>query len=239
MTITPNPSPNPAPPAAPPAGPGSGSPPVLSSPPEGLPAQFWDQQTGQVNLPEFVKSYGEVSAFKTQHDQRIAALPKDPKDYKIELKLPDGVKVPDGAEFKIDDKDPRLPAVRAFAHKHQLSQDTVNELISLHAQMEIEAYAAGEAELQAEMKKLGSNGPARTQAAETFLKANLGKDEYEALRPVIGNAVAFAAVEKLIARATSQSVPANLNGGTPPNPPQAKKRPADVFYGSERQQKAS
>lgn len=194
----------------------AGDPPKI---PDGLPPQFWDSQAGQVNTPELVKAYGEIATFKAQHEERLAALPKDPKDYKLEIKLPDTVKLPEGFKPEIDEKDPRVPAVRAFAHKYQLPQDALNELVALDAQMQVEEFVANEAAIQAEMKKLGENGKARVGAIESFLKANVAKDEYEALRPVIGNALAVQAIEKLIAKAVTQQVPGNrLNGDQPLKP---------------------
>lgn len=227
MTTAPNPSPTPSPAPAPAPAP---SPAPM---PDGLPQQFWDQQTGSVDMPAFVKSYSEVSAFKTEHDKRIAALPQKPEDYKIELKLPDTVRLPEGMQLKIDDKDPRVPAVRAFAQKHQISQDGLNDLIALHAQMQIEEHNAGEAAIQAEMKKLGSNGPARVTALESLLKANVSKEEYEALRPVIGDAAAFIAMEKLLAKVTAQGVAPHNGSGPQPTPP-PKPRAADIFYGKQK-----
>lgn len=221
----PVPNSNPAPPPSP-----------GSSMPEGLPTQFWDSQSNQVNIPEFVKSYGEVSAFKTQHDQRMASLPKRPEDYKIELKLPDTVKVPDGLELKIDDKDPRLGMLREFAVKNQMAPELVNEIVALEAQMQIAAHVQGEAHLQAEMKKLGENGKARVGALEDFLKANVSKEEYAALRPVIGDAAAFSAIEKLIAKAVTQRVPGNL----PTDPPKpAPKSMEDRWYNNGSQPRAN
>jgi len=231
VTVQPIASPSPSPTPAPtPEGT-----PAPSGMPEGLPPQFWDSAGGKVNLPDLVKSYGEISAFKTQHDQRVAGLPKTATDYKIEVKLPDTVKLPDGMTFKIDDKDPRIPAVQALAHKHQLSQETVTELIALHAQSEIEAHVAAEASIQAEMKKLGENGKARVEALNAYFKANLSKEEDEALRPVIGNAAAFAAVEKLIAKAVTQRVPGNVL----PEPAKPVALPIEQRWYPPTQQKAS
>jgi hypothetical protein len=205
--------------------------------PEGLPAQFWDQSSGQVNMPDLVKSYGELSTFKTSHDERLAALPQKAEDYKVEWKAPDGFKPPEGldpAALKINDKDPRIPALRAFAFEHKMSQDQVTALVGLHVQAQIAEFAEADAEIQAEMKALGENGKTRVTAAETFLKAAVSTEEYAALRPFIGNARAFAAIEKLIAKATAGGPPPNSNdGGNPPPKPQT--RIADRFYG----QKAS
>jgi hypothetical protein len=189
-----------------------------------------DRQTGQPNLADLTKSYAALSAFKTEHDTKLAALPKKPEDYKLEFKPPESFKLPDGFQYKLDEKDPRVGPIREFALKHGLSQDGLNELVAFDAKMQIEALAAADAELQAEMKKLGENGPARVKAFEDYLKANVSTEEYAAMRPFIGNAAAFSAIEKLIAKALKQSVPAHLNGTTPPAP-EPRKRPADIFYG--------
>lgn len=208
-----------------------GDPPPSNTMPEGLPAQYWDPQSAQVKFPDLIKDYTGLTTFKTEHDTRVAALPKTPDEYKFELKLPDTVKVPQGVELKLNDKDPRFGPVRAFAHKYQLPQDAINELVALEAQSELASYEAAETELQAEQKKLGENGPARVSAMESFLKANVSTEEYEALRPVLGSASAFAGLEKLIKKVTTQQVP----GNTPPNgqqntPPQPRR--ADRFYGN-------
>lgn len=201
--------------------------------PDGLPSQFWDQSAGQVNMGELIKAHTDLATFKQQHDERIAGLPQKADDYKVEWKAPDGFKAPDGldvAALKINPDDPRVPALRQFAHEHKLTQDQVSGLVALHVQAQIAEFAAAQAEIQGEMKKLGENGPVRVKAAEDYLKANLGKDEYEAMRPFIGHSTAFAALEKLIAMATKQGVPPNGGGGGSP-PRQERPRLADRFYG--------
>ena len=200
--------------------------------PEGVPSQFWDTQSNSVNLPEFAKSYGELSAFKAEHDARLAQVPAKPEDYKFEIAPPEGLELPEGFEWKVDPKDPRISDVREFAAKHKMTQADLAELLNLHMKFEIESHKAADAELQAEMKKLGSNGPARVKALETFLGAHLSKAEYESLRPVLGNAEAFSAVEKLASKVTTQRIPGNGEGGDPPKTPPTKAvRPADLFYG--------
>ncbi len=210
-----------------------GDPPVM---PEGFPEQFWDKQSGAPKLPEFVKSYNEAATFKTQHEQTLATLKaRKPGDIKLEYKLPDTVKVPKGLELKIDEKDPRVDMVRQFAVKHALPQEVVSELIALDAQGQIAEFEAIEAEHQAEMAKLGQNGPDRVKAVETFLKATVEQGEYEALKGLLVNAAAFSAVEKLIAKATTQRIPPN----DPPNPnptPPPKPRLADRLYGQQKGQ---
>ena len=197
--------------------------------PEGLPETFWDADARAVKLPDLIASYGEAATFKQQHDERIAALPKKPDEYKIEMKLPEGFKPPEGIELKVDEKDARIPLLRDFALKNQLSQEALSELVGLDAQYRVAQYQQEEAALQAEMAKLGENGPQRVTAVETFLKdgLKLPAAEYDAMRGFLADASAFAGLEKLIARATAQQVP----GNTPPgNQQKPTTRLADRFY---------
>ena len=210
----------------PPAGtpPAGGTPPPAAAPkmPDGLPSQFWDSQGGKVNVTELVKSYGELATFKTAQDERVKALPAKPEDYKLDFKLPDTVKLPEGFQVKIDEKDPRLAVVRSLAHKYQLPQEAVSSLLAMDAEHQVTAHVAAEAAIQAEMKKLGENGKARVDAANTFLSANVSQEEHAAMREFISNSVAFAGLEKLIAKALTQNVPGHQPGGQP------QPKPADI-----------
>jgi hypothetical protein len=200
--------------------------------PEGLPAQLWNAEANQLN----VAAIGELATFKQQHDERLAGLPQKADDYKVEWTPPADFKAPDGLDAKalqINPDDPRIPALRAFAHEHKLSQDQVNGLVALHVQAQLAEYEAASASIQEAMKALGENGKARVDAANTFLAANLSKEEHAAVRLFIGDAAAFTALEKLIAKATTQGIPPN-GGGNPPQQQASKPRLADRFYGSQR-----
>lgn len=183
--------------------------------PEGLPAQFWDDKSGAPKMADFVASYNELVQVKEAHDARLASVPKTADEYKLEIKLPDDVKLPEGLtreDLKIDDKDPRIPVLREFALKHQLSNEAVNELVALDAQTQIAALTQHDELLQAEMRKLGENGKERVSAMEAFLQKHVPA-EYEAMRPFIGDASAFAGLEKLITKITSET---SVPGGAPP-----------------------
>lgn len=111
--------------------------------PEGFPAQFWDDKSGAPKMPDFVASYNELVKSSTEHAARIEALPKKAEDYKLEVKLPQDFKLPDGLDIKdlkVDDNDPRVGPLRELALKHQLPQEVVDELIALDAQTQIAAF---------------------------------------------------------------------------------------------------
>src|SRR5262249_4509605 len=105
--------------------------------PAGLPEQYWDAQAGQVKMTELMADYGEAARLKAEHDERIAALPAKPEDYRIEGKLPDGYLVPAGFEPKVDPKDPRIGPLRELAHKQGWSQEMVSDLIGMDLQAQV------------------------------------------------------------------------------------------------------
>lgn len=203
--------------------------------PEGLPQQFWDDKSGQVKMADFVTAHNDLVKASSEHKAKLDALPKKAEDYKLELKLPSEVKMPDGLDIKIDEKDQRVVGLRAFALKHGMTNDAVNELIALDAQSQIAAFNASEELLQAEMQKLGANGKERVSAMNAFLEKHVPAAQREALRPFVANAEAFAGLETLISKITSST---NVPGNQQPR----QGKPAEVpveqrWYGP--QQKAS
>lgn len=205
--------------------------------PDWLPESHWDPKDGI--KPEFGAHYTEIAtAHKTYTEQQAALAARKPEDIKIEIKLPDTVKVPEGIELKIDEKDPRVPVIRQMAIKNGWSQDQVNELVALDAQQQIAAHAAEQTRLTAEKQKLGANADDRIKAAATWVKGLTGvsADELAEVQVLTATSAGVSLLEKLMAKA-SGAVPGA--GGAPPQPP----KPADVpmatrwYSGSE--QKAS
>lgn len=214
------PSPAVPPAATTPPEPASASPPASAAGarPEWLPEDHWDTTANAIK-PEFGKHYAELKSFVDAEAARKAQLPQKAEDYKIEVKLPPEVKVPDGMELRINEKDPRVPVIRALAHEQGWTQETVNKLVALDAQMQIEARAADIARVAAEDAKLGANAKPRKEAVASFLKGmkdrgELSADEHEAVRVYATDAAAVTALEKLIAKANG-SVPGHQQGNPP------------------------
>jgi hypothetical protein len=202
-----------------------------ASRPDWLPEAHWDATVGI--KPEFGAHYTEL---KTQAEQRAALAARKPEDIKLELKLPETVKVPDGFEAKVDENDPRVPLIRDMALKNGWTQEQVNELVAMDAAQKIAEYNREIARVAEQDKLLGANGPARKEAISSWLKGLLDRKEltageFEALRLTGVDADGIAALEKIIAKA-SGAVPAA--GGQQPPP----SKPADVpmesrWYGTQ------
>lgn len=209
--------------------------------PEGLDPKFWDPKTG-VKTPDLIKSFQELSARDAAAAAKAATVPAKPEDYTLDL--PKEFKAPDGFNLSINDKDPRLPMVRAFAKAHSLGQDGFSELLALDVQFKAaqlrQVTAQADAIHAAETKALGENGPQRLQSVTAFLEKHLTPKRFTALvgelspdkKTRIGGfttrADAVEAIEHLVSMATASGIPGQKNNETPNGP--ADKPIEQLFY---------
>jgi hypothetical protein len=182
-------------------------------------APYWDATGKAFKLDDLTAAWSERDKVFVEHQARVAAVPEDPAGYKLDL--PTDFKIPDevtkaGVTLKFDDKDPIVADARAMAKSLGLTQDQFGQLVAFEARRRIADFNRAGDVLQAEQKKLGDKAGTRMRAAETYLRGTLTAAEYEALRPIVTNAGAFAAVEKLIARAVGSAIPGDKSDPPPP-----------------------
>lgn len=223
---SPTPAPEPAPAPSPAPAPAPSPEPQAVARPEWLPEAHWDATANSIK-PEFGAHYQEIAAaHKTFTEQQAALAARKPEDIKIELKLPETVKVPDGLQVQIDDKDPRVPVLREMAIKHGLSQDAVNALVAFDAEQQIAAHTAEQTRIAAEDQKLGANAKDRKAAVGNWLKGmkdrnEITAEEYEAVRVYAVDAASVTALEKIIAKASG-----HVPGHAPAPPPSTQPKSA-------------
>lgn len=233
----PSPSPAPSPAPAPSPEPSPSPAPATATRPEWLPENFWDPKANALNTDEFGKHYVETAANAAKFAERVAAVPKDEAGYKVEIKLPPEVKIPEGVTFD-PSKDPRLPTLLKTAREIGLSNDDVNKLVALDAQFAIANHAAEQARIGEETKKLGDKANDRIAAVTNWAKGlkekgDLTADEFAEIRMTATTAAGVTALEKLMAKA-SGGIPGHVPNRDPPPPPQPI---TDRWYGN--QQKVS
>lgn len=196
--------------------------------PDGLLPKYWDATTGAVQVEPLVKDFAELATSHQAETERKAALAaRKPEDIKFEVKLPDTVKVPLGADGKplaigINKDDPRIPVIRDLAIKNGWDQGTVDALVALDAEQQIQNHFAEQARVAAEDKKLGEKAPERKAAIGNWLKGATERgvftaEESKALSEYAIDAPTITAFEKLIAQANG-SVPGNTDTSRQPKP---------------------
>jgi hypothetical protein len=128
--------------------------------------------------------------------------PQSPDGYRAEP--PSDFKPPDGLNFQFNAADPLLHQARAVAHAEGLSQEGFSRLLAIYAGSKVgEAQTINNAR-NAEIQKLGANGPSRFMAVETFLKGKLGEAGGAQIAARICTASDVEQFEKLVATFTSQ-----------------------------------
>lgn len=176
---------------------------ALEKRPEWLPEKFYDPEKKAARMTDLAKSYGELERkqftrtddLKRQvereiEEARVKARPEKPEGY--QAKLPEGFKV-DGVDFQPDENNPMLKWWRTTAHTLGLPQAQFEEGVKAY----VESILHDAPKMEDEIKALGENGPQRIAKLEAYLSGALGKDSWEALRPLATSAKIIEALEKL------------------------------------------
>lgn len=230
-TPAPTPSPTPSPEPTP-----SPSPSPAAERPAWLPENHWDAEKSTIK-DDFGAHYAELQNFHKSETERQAALKaRKPEDIKFDpAALPQDISEEAkklGLKVTIDEKDPRIPAIRQIAVEAGLDQDVVNKLVAMDAKLKLQQTSAEIARITEEDKKLGANKDTRKQAIATWidgLKAakTLSEEEAQELRLTAVTAAGVTALEKIIAKAAG-TIPGNQPPAPPPPP--APKSLAERLY---------
>jgi hypothetical protein len=179
--------------------------------PEGLDAAFWDADKGALRTDDAVKALKELAALKADADMRAKAVPAKADDYKVEL--PSEFKAPEGFDFKFDEKDPAIPALKAWAHGMKLDQSAVSGLLAIEAQRQ---FALQKSHLEAhkvEMASLGANAETRLSELKGRITAAVGEDGFAVLAGSLFTARQIQVFEALMAKVSGGGLPSPGNGG--------------------------
>jgi hypothetical protein len=145
----------------------------------------------------------DLAAFKAAEDSRKLSTPK-PGEY--QLKFNDDFVLPQGTEWKWDEANPLLGAVREFASASGMTQQTFSKLLGLHAASRINEDMAFSEARAAEVRALGDAANQRVDAVKTWLRA-MAPDHFTGLARVLEMAPSAATVrglEALMHRYTTQ-----------------------------------
>ena len=198
------------PPVEVPAGSAPPNEPAVAERPSWLPESFWDADAKSIKAEDFGKHLESVEAQRAAAEARKALVPESPDKY--ELGLPDNVVIPEGMELDLND--PRLPALREYAHKNGWTPDEFKAVVALDVQRAMaDKQAVGNAKA-AEIKLLGDNATARLDAVHKFIDARAASPEQA--RAVAAGLMSAASVEffeSLVSAMSSQGVDAMRAGG--------------------------
>jgi diadenosine tetraphosphate (Ap4A) HIT family hydrolase len=178
--------------------------------PAGLDPVYWDDKLG-IKGDLVAKDMAALKVVKAEQDIRMQGVPPTPAEYKISL---DGWTAPEGVTVEIDEAHPLAAPARDFAHKHNLPQEAMNDLVRMQAD-----YVAAEAKkfnegMVASKQKLGANAQTRIDAVQTALIGRLG----EPGKALVGTLISAEIVQgfEALLRTTAAPGPSANNGVTQP-----------------------
>jgi hypothetical protein len=169
------------------------------------------QQPGGTAPPEKVKvgeyelSANDVAMLMQQKaaaDLKATQIPADASGY--EPKLPEGLKLPEGIEFKVDPTEPGFEDLRQIAKKLNWSQAEFSDVLGVYAASQASKEATWQAAVRAELAKMGPNAAQRVTAIETWIRGMIGDEFGTPLRAMIVSERQAVAFEKLIHKFASQ-----------------------------------
>jgi hypothetical protein len=139
---------------------------------------------------------------KAAADLKATQVPASADAY--EAKVPEGLKLPDGVEFRIDTADPALQDFRALAKKIGLSQSEFSEIVGVYAAKTAASESAFRNAMKAELDKLGANATMRVTALDTWLRGVVGDDVAKAMRAGMFSEKIVRGLETIAQKMTNQ-----------------------------------
>lgn len=204
--------------------------PAAASPaarPDTLPEDLWDAEAGAPKYDTIAERVARAAELEAAEAARREGVPAGADEYKLDL--PENVVGLDGQPVRLIPDDPGTKEAQALAAELGLSQASFTKLVAFHAGQLLGAQKAQaeqfQAEMAAELTKLGTNAKARVDAVSSGLGQHLG-DKAQALLDAMGTADAVEALETLLAKVSAPAISAS---------PQAEAGPqslAQRLYGS-------
>jgi hypothetical protein len=145
-----------------------------------------EHSTERLRVGRYEVSEAELASMmdrQAQDDLKKLTLPPAPEAY--EAKLPEGLKLPGGIEYKWNESDPTMIAARNMAHAKGWSQADFSDALGLFASHTAAQEAALAARSAAEVAKAGVNAPQRVDAVGKFITGLMGEADAKQIKALI------------------------------------------------------
>jgi hypothetical protein len=188
------------PPAPEAAAPGDQSPPASPpAKPEKLPDSYWDPTTG-LRTNEVAETLAAFEADRVKQAETFKDFPKTADKagdfYKLpEQMLPEGVKLPDGVQFKPNTD--LLTRALPVLHQHRADPALFQDLTRAFNAYELDRYQKAATDFAADNKKLGANADVRRADLGKRIEAAVGAEKAKFIDTHIISAAAVEFFETL------------------------------------------
>jgi hypothetical protein len=168
--------------------------------------------TAPALIPDQVYQFGDLELkgqeildllkFKGETDLKATRVPDDASKY--EPRLPEGMQLPDGMDFKPDPSDPSFKDFQALSKKLGLTQNDFEQLYGIWVNKTVQSEAAFRNSMKAQLDALGVNATMRVTALETWLRGTVGEDLAKHMRAGMFSAKIVQGLELIATKMTSQ-----------------------------------
>jgi hypothetical protein len=131
-----------------------------------------DGDTAFELTPADVAALFEQKAANDLRSQRV------PADGNYEPTLPEGLNLPNGVTFTVDQNDPAFLDLKGWAHRVGLDQEQFSQALGIYAAAQAKEQARLNEWRAAEAAKLGSTAASRVDSVYSWLRAHAGGDEF-------------------------------------------------------------
>jgi hypothetical protein len=139
---------------------------------------------------------------KAAADLRATQVPADASGY--EPKLPEGLTLPEGFDFRPDPTDPAFKDFQALSKKIGLTQSDFEQLYGIWVNKTVQSEAAFKASMKAELDKLGAHATTRVTALEVWLRGTVGDDLAKSMRAGMFSAKIVEGLERIQQKMVTQ-----------------------------------
>ena len=164
-------------------------------------APEWLNTAKYADVSEQAKAYKEL-------ESRFGGFTGAPDEYKAEI--PDSVVLPEGAEIEFTKDDPIFQAIAPVAKELNMSQEALDKMLGAYFGATVEQLQAQQmTDKEYVEKELNSipQGVQRINQMNSWAKANLSEDEYEAFADAIVDARTALMFEKMINKTRNAPLP--------------------------------
>lgn len=135
----------------------------------------------------------EILARDAAEQSRLLTRPKSVDEYKVEPTKE--FKPPEGVEFTLDQANPQVANLKAWALRNGVPQAELSGLVDIYGGLMVSQQQTYKAAFEAQVASLGTTGPARVDALKTWLDSK----GYGAFKAMIVTADIVKGFEKLMA----------------------------------------
>jgi hypothetical protein len=177
---------------------------------------------GKLRVGDYQLSSDDIAMLMQQKAANDLRATQVPADGAYEAKLPEGLQLPEGVDFRPDPNDPSFKDFQALSKKLGLTQSDFEQLYGIWVNKTVQSEAAFRNSMKTELEALGANATMRVTALETWLRGTVGDDIAKHMRAGMFSAKIVQGLEVIAKKMASQGAASFSQAHREPAGPQGR-----------------